>query len=73
MGVSGAHTGDVSAQMLADIGAKAVIVGHSERRTDHGEDSKLVRQKARSGTFPRPGCHHLLGRDLGGTRQGTDH
>ena len=45
-GVSGAHTGDVSAHMLADIGAKAVIVGHSERRTDHGEDSKLVRQKA---------------------------
>lgn len=44
--VSGAHTGDVSAQMLTDIGAKAVIVGHSERRADHGEESKLVRQKA---------------------------
>ena len=33
----GAHTGDISAEMLADAGAKAVIVGHSERRTDHGE------------------------------------
>lgn len=45
-GVSGAHTGDISAEMLADIGATAVIVGHSERRTDHGETSSLVRSKA---------------------------
>ncbi len=44
--ISGAHTGDISAEMLADIGARSIIVGHSERRTDHGEDSKLVRQKA---------------------------
>jgi triosephosphate isomerase len=43
---SGAHTGDVSAEMLADAGAKAVIVGHSERRADHGEDDALVRAKA---------------------------
>jgi triosephosphate isomerase (TIM) len=43
---SGAHTGDVSAEMLADAGAVAVIVGHSERRTDHGEDDALVRAKA---------------------------
>ncbi|OYX87434.1 MAG: triose-phosphate isomerase [Azorhizobium sp. 32-67-21] len=43
---SGAHTGDVSAQMLADAGARAVIVGHSERRTDHGEGDALVRAKA---------------------------
>ena len=34
---SGAHTGDISAEMLADAGADAVIVGHSERRADHGE------------------------------------
>src|SRR6185437_2664579 len=33
--VSGAHTGDISAEMLADAGATAVIVGHSERRADH--------------------------------------
>jgi triosephosphate isomerase (TIM) len=44
--VSGAHTGDLSAEMLADAGASAVIVGHSERRADHGEGDALVRQKA---------------------------
>jgi len=44
--VSGAHTGDISAEMLADAGAGYVIVGHSERRADHGESSSLVRKKA---------------------------
>src|SRR5882724_9539759 len=43
---SGAHTGDLSAPMLADAGAQLVIVGHSERRADHGETDDLVRQKA---------------------------
>jgi triosephosphate isomerase len=43
---SGAHTGDLSAEMLADSGAIAIIVGHSERRADHGETDALVRQKA---------------------------
>lgn len=43
---SGAHTGDVSAEMLADAGATAVIVGHSERRTDHHERDGDVRAKA---------------------------
>jgi triosephosphate isomerase len=43
---SGAHTGDISAEMLADAGARAIIVGHSERRADHGETDVLVRQKA---------------------------
>jgi triosephosphate isomerase len=43
---SGAHTGDISAEMLADAGAKAVIVGHSERRADHGETDAIVREKA---------------------------
>jgi triosephosphate isomerase (TIM) len=43
---SGAHTGDLSAEMLADAGATAIIVGHSERRADHGESDTLVRQKA---------------------------
>jgi len=43
---SGAHTGDLSAEMLSDAGATAVIVGHSERRADHGETSELVRAKA---------------------------
>jgi triosephosphate isomerase len=43
---SGAHTGDISAEMLADAGASAIIVGHSERRADHAESDALVRQKA---------------------------
>ena len=43
---SGAHTGDLSAEMLADVGASAIIVGHSERRADHGETDAVVRQKA---------------------------
>lgn len=43
---SGAHTGDLSAEMLKDAGASAIIVGHSERRADHGESDELVRQKA---------------------------
>lgn len=42
----GAHTGDISAGMLAAAGAVAVIVGHSERRTDHGETDALVAGKA---------------------------
>jgi triosephosphate isomerase len=42
----GAHTGDISAAMLRDTGASHVILGHSERRADHGESSQLVRSKA---------------------------
>jgi triosephosphate isomerase len=45
---SGAHTGDVSAPMLKDAGCRYVIVGHSERRTDHGESSALVATKAKA-------------------------
>ncbi len=43
---TGAHTGDISAAMLADAGATHVILGHSERRENHGESSELVRTKA---------------------------
>jgi triosephosphate isomerase len=43
---SGAHTGDISAEMLKDAGAAYVTVGHSERRADHGETDALVRAKA---------------------------
>ena len=43
---SGAHTGDISAAMLKDAGATFVILGHSERRADHGETSALVKAKA---------------------------
>lgn len=45
---TGAHTGDVAAEMLADAGARAVIVGHSERRSDHGELDRVVRAKAQA-------------------------
>ncbi len=43
---SGAHTGDISAEMLADAGAAYVIVGHSERRADHAETDAQVKAKA---------------------------
>lgn len=43
---SGPHTGDISAEMLAECGASHVIVGHSERRSEHGESDDLVARKA---------------------------
>jgi len=53
---SGAHTGDIAAEMLADLGCHYVIVGHSERRADHGETDTEVRRKAeaalRAGLVP---------------------
>lgn len=45
---NGAHTGDISAAMLADAGASHVILGHSERRADHGEIDAQVRIKAQA-------------------------
>ncbi|NEU14604.1 triose-phosphate isomerase [Methylobacterium sp. BTF04] len=48
MEAEGAFTGDVSADMLKDAGASAVIVGHSERREHHGETDAVVAAKARS-------------------------
>jgi triosephosphate isomerase len=42
----GAHTGDVSAAMLRDAGARYVILGHSERRADHAETDEVVHAKA---------------------------
>jgi len=46
--VSGAHTGDISAEALKDAGATYAIVGHSERRTDHTETDATVRAKAQA-------------------------
>lgn len=46
LAVKGAHTGDVSAPMLRDCGATYVILGHSERRADHGETDAVVKAKA---------------------------
>ena len=65
---SGAHTGDISAEMLADAGASAVIVGHSERRADHGESDALVRQKAEAAW--RAGLTAIV--CIGETRQQRD-
>ena len=48
MAASGAHTGDISASQLRDAGATSVILGHSERREAHEEDSAMVREKARA-------------------------
>ena len=45
---NGAHTGDISAEILADAGATAVIVGHSERRADHGETDAAILSKAKA-------------------------
>ncbi|MHC5306865.1 triose-phosphate isomerase [Bartonella sp. LJL80] len=45
---SGAHTGDISAPMLKEAGASHVIVGHSERRTDHHESDDVVCEKAQA-------------------------
>ena len=55
---NGAHTGDISAAMLADAGASAVILGHSERRADHGERDADVRAKAEAAHAA--GLHAIL-------------
>src|SRR5260221_11054621 len=50
----GAHTGDISAEMLKDAGCSHVIVGHSERRSDPGESDPVVRAKAAAARPARP-------------------
>ena len=44
----GAHTGDLSANMMAEVGCEYTIVGHSERRTDHNESNQLIADKAKA-------------------------
>jgi triosephosphate isomerase len=44
----GAHTGDIAAEMVADAGGSYIIVGHSERRADHGESDAVVHAKAQA-------------------------
>lgn len=61
---SGAHTGDIGAPMLADAGATHVILGHSERRADHGETDALVRAKAEAAADARLAPVICLGETL---------
>ena len=72
---SGAHTGDISAEMLADAGANAVIVGHSERRDRPWRDRWSRRRQGNGGASGRACRHHLRRRDRdasGGTAQTLD-
>ena len=49
--LKGAHTGDISATMLKDIGCSYVIVGHSDRRIDHSESDSFIQKKAEAANF----------------------
>ena len=69
---SGAHTGDISAEMLKDAGAVAVIVGHSERRADHGERDSDVKAKALAAHRAGLIGHRLHRRDGGRAPRGPD-
>lgn len=68
---SGAHTGDISAEMIADTGANYVIVGHSERRTHHGEGDALVRSKAEAALRAGLGAIIAIGETEAERRAGT--
>lgn len=61
MAAAGAHTGDISAAMLRDAGASHVILGHSERRADHGETSAQVCAKAAAALAEGLTCVICLG------------
>ena len=69
----GAYTGEVSAAMLADVGARSVLVGHSERRQYHSESSELVARKLQAALDA--GLHPILcvGEDLAQREAGQTH
>lgn len=67
---SGAHTGDVSAAMLRDCGVSVVLLGHSERRTNHGEKSSLIGAKAQQASAQGLKVVICLGETLGERRAG---
>lgn len=67
---SGANTGDISAEMIADLGATAVIVGHSERRADHGETDALVAAKAKAAHRAKLAAIVCVGETAGQRRAG---
>ncbi|WP_438731534.1 triose-phosphate isomerase [Parasphingorhabdus sp. DH2-15] len=67
----GAHTGCLSAAMLSEAGASFSIVGHSERRADQAETSRLIAQKARSLQNASMGAILCIGEDLATRQSGT--
>ena len=67
---AGAHTGDVSAAMLRDCGASIVLLGHSERRANHGEASALIAAKARQAVAHGLDVLICLGETLGERQAG---
>ena len=62
--VSGAHTGDTSPELLKNMGCKYVIVGHSERRSDHGEKDADVKAKAEAAIAAGMGAIVCIGETL---------
>ena len=64
----GAHTGDISPGMLVDAGCTHVIIGHSERRHDHGETDEQVNRKTEGGPGRGPDPDRLRRRNPGGAR-----
>ena len=68
---SGAHTGDVAASMLLECGADMVLLGHSERRQDHGENDGLVAMKADAALAAGAAVMICVGETLGQREAGT--
>ena len=68
---AGAHTGDVSAAMLRDCGASIVLLGHSERRVNHGETNALIAAKARQAVAHGLDVLICLGETLGERQAGN--
>lgn len=68
---SGAHTGDISADMLLDAGASYVITGHSERRADHGESDAAIKAKSEAAISAGLTVVLCLGEDLSQREAGT--
>ena len=68
---SGAHTGDISAGMLAKLGCTYVLVGHSERRTNHQEDDQLVNKKIKAALANELRPILCVGEDLSIREAGT--
>ncbi|MGV6848141.1 MAG: triose-phosphate isomerase [Marinibacterium sp.] len=71
MAASGAHTGDISTAMILDARGSHVIVGHSERRADHGEDDAMVKAKAEAAIAAGLTAIVCVGEDLAQRDAGT--